>query len=68
MKLITETDFVELTQMIHLNVVTVTQLTHLFLPQMIKNRRGGILNFGSVGGEVPSNVKLNSNLREKERE
>jgi short-subunit dehydrogenase len=56
LEFITETDFVELTQMIHLNVVTLTQLTHLFLPQMIKNRRGGILNFGSVAGEVPSNV------------
>jgi short-subunit dehydrogenase len=51
---IAETDFAEVTRMLHLNVVALTQLTHLFLPSMIKNKTGGILNIGSVAGEVPT--------------
>lgn len=49
---ILETDFVESSEMIHLNVITLTQLTRLFLPNMIQNKRGGILNIGSIAGEV----------------
>jgi short-subunit dehydrogenase len=41
-------DFLRLTQMLELNVVTLTELTHLFLPAMIKARRGGVINVAST--------------------
>jgi short-subunit dehydrogenase len=39
--------------MIQLNIQTLTHLTHLFLPQMIQNRRGKILNVASVAAFQP---------------
>lgn len=35
--------------MIQLHVVVPTYLSHVYLPQMIRNRRGGILNVASTG-------------------
>lgn len=40
-------------EMIQVNIAALTELTHLFLPQMIERRRGGILNVASVAGFVP---------------
>ena len=39
--------------MIQLNVNNLVSLTRLLLPQMIKNKEGGILNVASVAGFVP---------------
>ena len=41
------------TELIHLNCTTLTQLTHLFLPEMLKNKTGKILNVASVAGFFP---------------
>jgi len=37
-------------KMIQLNIQTLTTLTHAFLPEMIKNKKGQILNVASAGG------------------
>jgi len=39
--------------MLQLNIVTLTQLTHLFLPEMIQRNEGRILNIASSAGLVP---------------
>ena len=39
--------------MIDLNVKTLTELTHLFLPAMLKNNSGKIMNLGSVASFLP---------------
>jgi len=39
--------------LIQLQCLTHTQLTKLFLPEMLKNRQGGILNVGSTGSFIP---------------
>jgi len=39
--------------MIDLNVKTLTELTHFFLPAMLKNKRGRILNLGSIASFLP---------------
>lgn len=39
--------------MINLNITTLTHLTHLFLPGMIKNKRGRILNVASTAAFQP---------------
>jgi short-subunit dehydrogenase len=39
-----------LTGMIQVNVTALTELTRLFLPEMIGRRYGGVLNVGSVAG------------------
>lgn len=38
---------------IRVNIEAVTRLTYLFLPQMIQNNRGGVLNVASVAGFEP---------------
>ena len=40
-------------QMIHLNITTLTELTRLILPQMLKRNSGRILNVASIAGFVP---------------
>jgi short-subunit dehydrogenase len=40
-------------QMMQLNMVTLTELTHLFLPGMVKRGRGRILNVSSTAGFMP---------------
>lgn len=39
-------------EMIRVNISALTELTRLFLPGMVRARRGGILNVGSVAGFV----------------
>jgi uncharacterized protein len=40
-------------QMIHLNITTLTQLTHLCLPYMIANKNGKVLNVASTAAFQP---------------
>ena len=40
-------------EMLQVNITALTALTGLFLPGMIKRRRGGILNVASLAGFVP---------------
>lgn len=46
-------DVAKLEQMINVNIATLTVLTRLFLPDMLKNRRGQIMNLASVTGFLP---------------
>ncbi len=39
--------------MIQLNIVALTELTRLFLPQMVERKRGRILNVASTAGFIP---------------
>ena len=43
-----EADYANLSRMLQLNMLALTQLTHLFLPQMLIRKRGRILNVGSL--------------------
>jgi short-subunit dehydrogenase len=43
----------ELEQLMELNVVALTRLTHHVLPAMLSRRRGGILNVSSLGAYIP---------------
>jgi len=45
----TETDLQNEINMIHLHTVVTTEMMKIFLPQMIKNKYGRILNLGSTG-------------------
>lgn len=47
------TDLNKEIQMIQLNIISLTILTKLLLPGMIKRKRGQILNVGSTGSFVP---------------
>lgn len=40
-------------EMIRLNIQTLTHLTHLFLPYMVKNKYGRILNLASIASFLP---------------
>jgi short-subunit dehydrogenase len=40
-------------EMLQVNIISLTELTGLFLPGMIQRKRGGILNVGSVAGFQP---------------
>jgi short-subunit dehydrogenase len=40
-------------EIIHVNIVALTELTGLFLPGMIQRGQGGVLNVGSVAGFLP---------------
>jgi short-subunit dehydrogenase len=40
-------------EIIQVNITALTELTGLFLPEMLKRRAGGILNVSSVAGFVP---------------
>ena len=43
-----EGDYSKLSRMLQLNMLALSQLTHLFLPQMLIRKRGRILNIGSL--------------------
>ncbi len=43
----------KLTEMLHLNVVALTELTRTFLPGMVARRRGRVLLVGALSGLVP---------------
>ena len=45
-----ESDFHDIENLIKINVLALSALTHAFLPTMIKNNSGGILNFSSFFG------------------
>jgi len=40
-------------EMLRLNIVTLTELTHLLLPAMVERRGGGIINISSTAGFQP---------------
>lgn len=48
-----ETEFNRDTEMIQLNIGTLTELTKLFSREMVKRRKGKILNVGSTGSFAP---------------
>lgn len=48
-----ETELLRELQMIQLNLISLTQLTKLVLPSMLKRRFGRIMNIGSTGSYVP---------------
>ena len=48
------TPFADELQMIRVNLVALTELTKLFLPEMLSRGRGSILNLGSTGSFAPS--------------
>jgi short-subunit dehydrogenase len=48
-----EQDWNMLSGMIELNITAVTELLHLFLPDMIARRRGRVLNTSSTAGFMP---------------
>ncbi len=48
-----ETDWAREFEMISVNMLALTKLTKLFLPAMLKNEVGHILNVGSTGAFVP---------------
>lgn len=45
--------------MIQLNVKALVELTHLFLPEMIKSKKGKILNTSSTAGFLPGPLQTN---------
>lgn len=49
-----ETDSGDLTQMIQLNVMATTELTRLFVPEMVERGHGRILNVASVAAFAPT--------------
>jgi len=49
----TETNLEKELQMIQVNLVSLTHLTKLLLPSMVKRRNGKILNVASIGAYVP---------------
>ena len=48
-----ERDLKKEREMIQLNVIALTELTHLFLPEMIQRKSGKILNTASTAGFMP---------------
>lgn len=48
-----KSDLVRQQQMVDLNISALMQLTHLYLPQMIENHHGRILNVASIAGFAP---------------
>jgi uncharacterized protein len=48
-----ETNWQKTAEMIQLNITTLTQLTRLILPQMLKNKNGRIMNIASTAGFLP---------------
>lgn len=48
-----ELDIIKELEMIDLNIKSLVELTHLFLPQMLKRKFGKILNVGSTAGFQP---------------
>lgn len=52
----TETDWEKEARMIHLNIITLTQLTKLFLQDMVQRRNGKIMNLASTASFQPGPV------------
>lgn len=51
--LFTESDINRLLEIIQLNVISLTTLTHLFLKEMLAHDKGKILQLGSIASETP---------------
>lgn len=51
-----ETDLIKELRLIQINLVSLTHLTKLFLPEMLKHGYGKILNVGSVGSFMPNTL------------
>jgi len=51
--LFAESDWKKQEEMINLNILALTKLTHLFLPAMLKNRFGKVLNVASTAAFQP---------------
>ncbi len=51
--LFAKADLDRLLEIIQLNIVAVTSLTHLFLKDMLAHERGRILQLGSIASEIP---------------
>ena len=41
-------------QLVQLNIVSTIKLTHHFVPQMVKNKKGGLLLIASLSGHMPN--------------
>jgi short-subunit dehydrogenase len=54
-----ERDWAKEASMIRLNIMALTELTHLVVPTMIKAGRGQILNLGSTAGFLPGPMMAN---------
>lgn len=52
-----ETDLKQQLKIIHLNVISLTALTYLFLKDMLANNKGKILQLGSVVSELPATLQ-----------
>jgi short-subunit dehydrogenase len=52
-----ETDLKRQLEIIHLNVVSLTALTYLFLKDMVDRNEGKILQLGSVVSEIPATLQ-----------
>lgn len=52
-----ETDLAQQLKIIHLNVVSLTSLTYLFLKEMVARNEGKILQLGSVVSELPATLQ-----------
>jgi short-subunit dehydrogenase len=48
-----ERDLKKERDMIQLNIIALTELTHLFLPEMVKRKSGKVLNTASTAGFMP---------------
>jgi short-subunit dehydrogenase len=48
-----EADADEQNRLLHVNIVSLTQLTRLFLPGMLTRRRGGVINLASIAAYMP---------------
>ncbi len=48
-----DTDLDIFRRMMHLNIISLTELTHLFLPVMLERKRGGIMNVASTAAFMP---------------
>lgn len=46
-------DLAKQQQMINLNILTLTKLCHLYLPYMLEQKKGHILNVASIAGFAP---------------
>jgi uncharacterized protein len=51
-----KSDFNKISRMMHLNVLALAELTHLFLPSMLQKKQGKILNVSSVAGFLPGPI------------
>ncbi|HEX9998732.1 MAG TPA: SDR family oxidoreductase [Abditibacterium sp.] len=48
-----ESDWKKMSALLHVNILALTQLTRLFLPQMIERKKGRILNVASTAAFLP---------------